>query len=440
LKNSNAILIKNDMEKIHMAEFSNDFGYCWNAAGMHLQAQAQGSLNWLKASLTPPFLEHFSFRLGNQLLFVRVEDIDKEVQSPGTLEGLLSVADGCSGHACLMYMKRKGDEWSCVVPNWGLVDARTETIVDPVALVTDEKIVMTDWELQDFAVQVVRDSLKSEGKEIMSWQSNPNIDPSIWFVGDTGPEWIVVRAARLPEREAVEPRNVEKIAEQCASIGKVGHFASVSAANTNDPFDPNAKESGNYIPLFRGEGIEVSYKGLKVIHTSTVFTPPTDFSGVLIQEFANWFGVFLEKGSVMPKIFTGVNRDGSQFIIDFSRLELDRSKHLDFMRYVLHHEHSIAYAYKMRTNVEVCKEPQILQEQHLFFAGYENSFHSLSITSNAADGWQDGFKVFDESHATAPESFFQELLPNYYNRTSDVVMFGELWQGMRDKVSWRTRS
>lgn len=428
------------MHKIHMAEFSNDFGYCWNAAGTHLQAQGQGALNWLKASLTPPFLEHFSFRLGNQLFFVRVEDIDKEVQSPGTLDGLLSIADGCNGHACLMYMKRKGDEWNCVVPSWGLLDARTEKPIDPVALITDKKIVMTDWELQDFAVQVVRDNLKSDGKEIMSWQSNPNIDPSIWFVGDSGPEWIVVRAARWPEREAVSPSNVEKIAEQCASIGKVGHFASVSAANSNDPFDPTAKESGNYIPLYRGEGIEVSYKGLKVIHTNTVFTPPTNFSGVLIQEFANWFGVFLEKDSVMPKMFTGVSQDGKQFIFDFSRLELDRSKHLDFMRYVLHHERSIAFAFKMRTAVEVCKEPQLIQEQHEFYAGCENSYHYLAITSKAEDGWQDGYIVMNERHAKEPEIFFQELLPNYYKRTDDVVMFSELWQGIRDKVFWRNRS
>jgi hypothetical protein len=428
------------MHKIHMAELSNDFGLCWNAAGEHLQAQGQGALNWLKASLTPPFLEHFSFRLGNQLYFVRVEDVDKEVQSPGTIEGLQSIADGCKGHACLMYMKRKGDDWNCVVSNWGLIDVRTEKPIDPVALITDEKIVMTDWELQDFTVQVVRDSLKKDGKEIMSWQSNPSIDPSIWFVGDTGPEWIVVRAARWPDREAAMPNNVESIAEQCSSIGRVGHFASVGAINTNDPFDPTAKVSGNYIPLIRGEGLEVNYKGLKVIHTNTAFVPPADFSGVLIQEFANWFGVFLDKGSVMPKMFTGVNPDGRQFIIDFSKLELDGSKHLDFMRYVLHHESSIAYAYKIRTVVELSTEPQILQEQHLFFSGHEDSFNSLSITSNAPDGWQDGYKVFNESLTEKPEMFFQELLPNYFKRTDDVVMFSELWQGIRDKVFWRARS
>jgi hypothetical protein len=110
------------------------------------------------------------------------------------------------------------------------------------------------------------------------------------------------------------------------------------------------------------------------------------------------------------------------------------------MRYVLHHESSIAYAYKIRTVVELSTEPQILQEQHLFFSGHEDSFNSLSITSNAPDGWQDGYKVFNESLTEKPEMFFQELLPNYFKRTDDVVMFSELWQGIRDKVFWRARS
>jgi hypothetical protein len=34
----------------------------------------------------------------------------------------------------------------------------------------------------------------------MSWQGNPSVDPSIWFVGDSGPEWVVVRAVSLDTR------------------------------------------------------------------------------------------------------------------------------------------------------------------------------------------------------------------------------------------------
>lgn len=430
------------MQHIHMAEFSNDFGYCWNAAGSHLQAQGQGALNWLKASLTPPFLEHFSFRLGNQLFFVRVEDVDKKVDSPGSLKGLLTIAKGCNGHACIMYMKRTGEEWRCTVPGWGLVDAETEQPTNPVALVSDEKIVMTDWELQDFAIQVVRNDLKKNGKETLSWQSNPGVDPSIWFVGETGPEWIVVRAAKYPVREVPPPSNVQEIAERCASFGSVGHFAVVSVASSNDAFDPRESASTYHPPLIRGEAIYASYKGLTTIHKGPAkpYIPPEDLSGELIQEFANWFGVFLDKGEVMPKMFTGVNRDGSQFIIDFSRLELDSSNHIDFIRFVLHHENSIAFAYKMCMGVEVCKEPQLIQEQHEFYAGCENSYHYLAITSKAEDGWQDGHIVMNERHAKEPEILFQELLPKYYKREGDIVLFGEIWQGIRDKVFWRKRT
>ena len=58
---------------------------------------------------------------------------------------------------------------------------------------------MTPWEVHDMAVQVVRDYLEKEGFELMSWQGNPEVDPSIWFVGKTRrTEWVVVRPAKFP--------------------------------------------------------------------------------------------------------------------------------------------------------------------------------------------------------------------------------------------------
>ena len=52
------------MHDIHMAEVTEDFTRCWNAAGLHIQNHAQGPLqSWLRAHLNPPFLEHLSFDL-----------------------------------------------------------------------------------------------------------------------------------------------------------------------------------------------------------------------------------------------------------------------------------------------------------------------------------------------------------------------------------------
>jgi len=248
------------MYEIPMSGVSEEFADCWRAAGTHLQNLAQGGLHsWLRAELSPPFLEHLSFRLGNQLFFVRLEDADGHLQVPGTLSGLLSVSAGCNGSPCIMPMLRQPGGWTATYPGWGLLHAETGARIDPPSLITDELIEMTDWELHDLAVQTVREQLEGQGREITAWQGNPQVDPSIWFLGDDGLEWVVVRVVRYPELEASPPKNWQQIAVGCARLGKRGHFASVSVANADDAFDPGASPA---LPLWRGHGMYVRFEGL----------------------------------------------------------------------------------------------------------------------------------------------------------------------------------
>jgi hypothetical protein len=246
------------MHEITMAEPSRDFLAMWQAAGNHIQSFFQDGLqSWLKVDPRPPFLEHLSFRLGNQVFFIRVEDIDEKAEVPGNREGLLSVAEGWNGYPCLMPMRRTLRGWEPDGSGWGMIDLRDGKRINPSMLVTDEPVAMTDWELLDFAVQVVRNDLKERGCEIMSSHSNPQVDPNIWFVADMakGPEWVVVRAARFPERRAERPANLEAIASNVAHMSRHGHFASVSFASADDPKGP----------LWRGHGAEVVFEGLEPV-------------------------------------------------------------------------------------------------------------------------------------------------------------------------------
>lgn len=251
------------MQNIQMQQPSADFEACWHAAGRHLQSQTHdGRLSWLKANLTPPFLEHLSFRMGNQLFFVRVEDVKGRVQGPGNLDGLRTVADGCNGYACRMPMQFDGSHWESVEPGWGLVDEATGEQINPIDLVSDEKIEMTNWEVHDFAVQVVRDFVTDKLKyRLMSSQGNPSVDPSLWFIGDHGPEWVVVRAVRYPEKYASRPENMSEIAANCSQVSVTGRFASVSFANSEDPFNPAS--SIPPLPLWRGHGVFIRFEGLE---------------------------------------------------------------------------------------------------------------------------------------------------------------------------------
>ncbi len=250
------------MFDVEMHEVSKEFAQCWQAAGMHLQAKTgDGLLSWLKADLSPPFLEHLSFRMGNQLYFIRIEDADGHIMGPGSADGFRIIAVGCNGIPCRMPMRRIGSTWTTLVPGWGLIHARTNKLINPIELITEEKIEMTDWELHDFAVQVVRDHVVEElGRQLMSSQGNPNVDPSMWFVGDSGPEWVVVRCVRFPEREAILPDNIAGIASYCAQLSAVGHFASVAVTDSEDSYDVSNDLSP--LPLYRGHRIPVAFEGL----------------------------------------------------------------------------------------------------------------------------------------------------------------------------------
>lgn len=252
------------MFDIEMQKMSPEFFDCWKAAALYLDKQAgEGELSWLRAHPYPPYLEHLSFRIGNQLFFVRVKDVDEKVEGPGTLEDLITAADGNNGHACVMPMKKNatGEEWIPDTGGWGLIDASTGNPVDPRSLVTNEKIEMTPWEMHDMAVQVVREYLENKGYQLMSWQTNPEVDPSIWFIGDSkGPEWVVVRATRYPEAHVPPPENWEAIANNCTGISEAGYFASVALAGSEQKFESEDEEA---VPLCRGDSMYIQFPGLE---------------------------------------------------------------------------------------------------------------------------------------------------------------------------------
>jgi hypothetical protein len=252
------------MYDIHMAEVTEDFAHCWQAAGLHLQNQGQGGINsWIRAHLNPPFLEHLSFRLGNQLFFIRLLDASSGTDFPGGENGLFAIANGCNGYACLMPMRRQGETWEPAESGWGLLDARSRKPVNPAALITEEKIEMTDWELHDFAVQIVRDNLEKEGCTVTSWEGNPNVYPSIWFEGkDKTLQWVAVNAVRYPALEADIPQFAMELKKTSRFSSYVGHFASVSVASVHN-FESDAHESGTMVPLYRGYGMHVRYGGLE---------------------------------------------------------------------------------------------------------------------------------------------------------------------------------
>ena len=249
------------METLPTEEASGEFARCWAAAGQHLDQLTSGhDMAWMRAQLVPPYLEHLSFRIGNQLVFVRLEDVAGAIEVPGSRAELQRIAAACGGVACLMPMRRRVGRWEPAEPGWGLVDVQTGAPVHPPALPTNEPVEMSVWELQDLAVQVVRRALEREGREIISWQGDPDRHPAIWFNGDSGPEWVVVGFARYPRRDAYPPADLAAIAERCGRHARRGHLASVAFASAGEA--EGGSEDGEPLPLLRGAPLMVAFAGL----------------------------------------------------------------------------------------------------------------------------------------------------------------------------------
>ena len=230
---------------------------CWACAGKHLGKMGGARVSWLRAHLHPPFHEHLSFRLDNQLFFIRIVDADNRLSIPGTLEGLLSAANRCEGHACIMPMRRISGSWRPSLPGWGLEDAISRCLVDPPRLVTSRLIEMTDWELHDFASQAVRNQIKDDGKTVIAWQSDSLTEPSLWFSDKDGPAWVIVRAGRYPSIPSLPSLDLEGELENLSRLEAPGYFASVGVACME------TVDKGN--KLYRGAPLVVRFTGLEPI-------------------------------------------------------------------------------------------------------------------------------------------------------------------------------
>jgi hypothetical protein len=233
-------------------EASAEFQQCWTLAASYIQRMGDRDLTWFKGSLYPPFFEHFSFRLGNQLFFVRLEDVEGRLRAPGSMDSLLETAKACRGHPLIMPMKNIGGLWLPIVPGWGLLDALSKAPVDPRSLLDLELVEMTPWELQDLAVHSVLLTLGP--RRVLSFTSCPDASPSIWYEGETGVEWIVVRWARWPDSFCPPPANWTEILKASEGRGLGAGFFAVAVFAGRHP------ASGlpvGHSPMYRGGDVLV---------------------------------------------------------------------------------------------------------------------------------------------------------------------------------------
>lgn len=258
------------MYRIEQEKPSQEFEQAWLSAGRFLASKGGEGQKWIRDNLNLPIIEHLSFVIGSQLFFVFVEAAEVNFKYSQNL--FLDACSQANATPCLMPMRKRITSYEPIAHGWGLVNAITGDLVDPFEMVSDELIEMTDWELHDFAIRkVVVSHLEQKGFNVFSTQSALNIDPSIWFEADGKHFWVVVRAARHPQKTVAMPQNINEIEKEFSTVGQGGYFAPVVVLSADEPLplDPEADLNGNYLPLYRGHAMFVDFEGIQKLQDSS---------------------------------------------------------------------------------------------------------------------------------------------------------------------------
>ena len=235
---------------------------------------------WIKGYLTYPAFEHLSFSYKNQIFCVVVDIIDentKESCLPEKTKSLL--INECKKNNLIPCLYKvlvdnpKNPAYNTLKQysdGWNLFDARTNEPVIPERLGTDDFVEMSEWELNDFAIQIVRDYITDNLKlKILSYQNIVGVDPQLWFMDDNRKKhYVIVRYTMYPNKDVKMPNNISGIQNKCK--GYDGFFASVAFCSKGE----------NPSMLYRGQESYISFDGLKKLE------PLKEIPTLPLEEFA----------------------------------------------------------------------------------------------------------------------------------------------------------
>ncbi len=236
--------------------------------------EGASDFRWMKSELTWPSFDHLTFSYGNRVFSVLVDAVSAGQSSitRQAMDRFLAAATENQLVPCVFPVN--SETMSPHSPGWNLFDAVKLTPVDPKSFDMTEKIMMSDWELRNFVIQIVRDSITKDGSsKILSLTDVLGVDPQIWFEDAAGNRaWVIVRHCPVitgnewKAHTGLEISNPQLLAYD-------GYFAAVSLASSaavlygpDGEIIPLSERFSGMAPIYRGDTFYINFKGLQRIY------------------------------------------------------------------------------------------------------------------------------------------------------------------------------
>lgn len=252
-----------------------------NLAGRHIQemiGENRSDFTWIRPEITNPSFDDLNFRYKNQVFSVLIKIFHqgrelseprreipfiRETKANNLVPCVFPVnfefAATTSPHGYGVVIETgKNPTHELVMQDpkgWNLFHVETNKKINPLEMADDTPVLMSAYEMQNFAIQIVRNQLEKEGLRIESFCDAPTVLPHIWFRDKEGKlGWIVVKYG--PNEKSIAAPDGNQIARGPIAEDN-GYFAPVGI----QPMKGNK--------AYRGIGYYVNYSGLINIYKGT---------------------------------------------------------------------------------------------------------------------------------------------------------------------------
>lgn len=195
------------MYAIPTKEYSNDFikgiNYLRDKISNELKNSANNDFVWINPFPLQPSFHNLSFRLKNQVFSVLLDLGRNEINSSWQTkffsfldeEDIKNQIKACEEYNLIPCKFRIDlNTFTAVNPKCNLISSLDNSIINPSDYVSEKEIKMSDWEINNFAIQIVLTDLQNKGIKIDSYCDLPGIEPQIWFTDENNNHcWILVK-------------------------------------------------------------------------------------------------------------------------------------------------------------------------------------------------------------------------------------------------------
>lgn len=211
--------------------------------------------HYIRTNINYPTFDHISFGYKNKVFSVFIDFVDDSLTSltPGEyVENLVNVAEDNNLIPCLF--KIRISDMKPVADGWNLFHAVTKAQVIPEKIAGGEPVRISEWEYNNWAINVVMDYFDKDNGKILSFCDAPGILPQIWFEDKNNEKcWILVKHDVYPNIPEID----EEFSPPSMILGFKGYFAGVSFCYADEEHPEKQ--------LFRNSPAFVRYLGLQEV-------------------------------------------------------------------------------------------------------------------------------------------------------------------------------